>query len=161
MSLYPGLDFEGKKIIQENYIHNILAITGQLMLNPSSLNIATFNHSCEKEQKSRWGGWVIWDFLVMVSSSCRAMRLMEQTKSRDFWNGDSGARHPAHQIQLQRFTLSTHRWLSLHAPSLSAVFHYLQQPVVFVITHPNSKFRFINYDFSYHVNSFAFNLLVK
>ena len=29
----------------------MLAITGQLMLNPSSLNIATFNHSCEKEQK--------------------------------------------------------------------------------------------------------------
>lgn len=84
-----------------------MAITGQLMLNPSSLNIANFNQSCEEEQRSRRRGWDIRDFLVVVSTSYMVMRLAKQTKSPDVWNGDSGARHPAHQIQIQRFTLPT------------------------------------------------------
>jgi hypothetical protein len=130
------------------------------MLNLSSMNIATFNQSCEGEQRSRRRGWDIWDFLVVVSTSIMAMRLAEQTKSPDVWNDDSGARHPAHQIQLQRFTLPTQMTLVTRA-FLSAVLQYLQQPIDFVITHPNSKFRFINYDFPCHVNGFTFNLFVK
>ena len=41
----------GKNNIQEYYLYNILVLTGQLMLNASSLNNATFNHSCEEEHE--------------------------------------------------------------------------------------------------------------
>jgi hypothetical protein len=87
------------------------------------------------------------------------MRLAEQTKSRDVWNGDSGVRHPAHQIQLQRFTLPTQMTLVTRAFVIRGI------PIPTAasrLRHYSSLFQVqIYYDFSYNVNGFTFNLFVK